>query len=273
MSSNLHPQLGLLVPHPRPALTDHQFGQSRYDGDAFDRTHFIRCDGKAVTFKNVSFKFAMFDGCYLRNCAFESCDFTGAQFNGTNLRGATFEGCDFRYATFSHSLVEHSLLERHLPNGENLKSELARSLRTNFAQIGDTQGVNKAISAELRATSEHLKKAWQCEEAYYSNKYRGLKRLEMFLRYIGFRSMHYLWGNGESVARVGVAVLVCIAALWVLSIGAGLPWHRVGGVPLFFGVQLSDWSSPTWIVIIGTGARLIFLALFVTVLTRRLSRR
>jgi hypothetical protein len=122
---------------------------------------FLRLVAKERRFANVDFKYSIFDTCYLRQCAFDSCDFIGCRFIGTSLYGSTFSGCKCDYSTFERTIVTTDLLRTCCPAPENLKMRFARTLRTNYQQLGDAQAANMAIHVELEATREHLWKAWR----------------------------------------------------------------------------------------------------------------
>jgi hypothetical protein len=70
----------------------------------------------------------------------------------TQFSGAKFSGCKFDYATFEKTLIDARVLDTECPGLENLKMRFARSLRTNFQQLGDADAVNKAMRVELSAT-------------------------------------------------------------------------------------------------------------------------
>jgi hypothetical protein len=166
------------------------------------------------TFTEVDFKCSVFDGCYLRDCHFDSCDFTGCRFVSTQLPGAKFSGCKFDFATFERTFIDSRILDTECPGYENLKSRFARTLRTNFQQIGDAAAVNKAMKVELGATEVHLKKAWYSNESYYRSHHPGaLLRAKAFLEWLEFKALDFVWGNGESLTRLIRSVLIILALM------------------------------------------------------------
>src|SRR5690606_25022996 len=144
--------------------------------------------------------------------------FTGCRFIGSNLRESTFVGCTFDYASFERTYVEPDILEHGCPGWENLQLHFARTLRTNFQQIGNSQAVNRAIRAELEATRIHLKKAWRSRESYYRSKYTGTKRARLFVDWLKFVLLDWLWGNGESAVKVVRAVLVLLLVMMFVDV-------------------------------------------------------
>ncbi len=97
----------------------------------------------------MDFKYCVFDGCYLRQCTFDSCDFTGCRFVGSSFHGSTFTGCKFDYAAFERTIITSDILDTCCPPFENLKLRFARTLRTNYEALGDSDAVNKALSARI----------------------------------------------------------------------------------------------------------------------------
>ena len=89
----------------------------------------------------------------------------------------------------------------------------ARSLRMNYSQIGDAKAVNAAITVELEATETYLRKSWQLEETYYKLKYPGKKALKQFARWVQFKTLDVVWGNGESIVKLLRSLLLCIIGM------------------------------------------------------------
>jgi hypothetical protein len=241
---------------------------------------FIRLVAKDRLFENINFQYTIFEGCYLRECKFVKCDFTGCKFVSTNLSGTAFSGCKFEYALFEKTLIANEILDTHCPPVENLTMKFARTLRMNFQQIGDAEGVNKAIHVELQATETHLRKAWRSREGYYREKYSGLARVTMFIKWVRFRSLDLLCGNGESVARVAscacVLVLCIVSSNLVLKL-SGYPQFRsvptvFEAFPIFLGIYsppMYSHSVLAWIAL----SRYLILALLTSTLVKRLNRR
>jgi uncharacterized protein YjbI with pentapeptide repeats len=132
----------MLVNSGRQIETDKKF-DTDVSSTAIQNRLFIRLIAKGKSFTKVDFRYCVFDACYLRACNFDSCDFTGCRFVGTNLHGSKFSGCKFDYATFERTLIDSAILDTECPGLENLKSRFARTLRTNFQQLGDATAVNR----------------------------------------------------------------------------------------------------------------------------------
>lgn len=232
-------------------------------------------------FTKVSFANTTFDSCYLRDCQFDSCNFTGAKFTSTNFHGAKFTGCVFDYATFERTIIDDAILTDNCPAYENQKMRFARSLRTNYQQIGDAAAANHAIRVELDATEIHLRKAWQSNDRYYRKKYPGfINRTKQFISWAKFRLLDYIWGNGESVTAFFRAVAVLIAFIAILDLSLNPSKFSLPDVSaalwrapqIFLGIASPDYISPGWLTII-TLVRLIAFGLFMSILIKRFNRR
>ena len=241
----------------------------------------IRLVGIGRRFTKVSFANTTFDSCYLRDCQFDSCNFTGSKFTSTNLHGARFTGCVFDYATFERTIIDDAILTDNCPAYENQKMRFARSLRTNYQQIGDAAAANHAIRVELDATEIHLRKAWKSNDRYYRKKYPGFfNRTKQFIYWAKFRVLDYVWGNGESLAAFFRAVAVLIVAIAFLDLSLdpspfSLPaaYAALWRAPqIFLGIGSPEYISPGWLTII-TLVRLIAFGLFMSILIKRFNRR
>jgi hypothetical protein len=93
----------------------------------------------------------------------------------SNTALSTAAICDCAPSTRATSRVESDVLDTCSPQRENLKLKFARTLRTNYQALGDSDAVNKAILVELNATRVHLSNAWRSNEPYYRKKYAGWK--------------------------------------------------------------------------------------------------
>ncbi|WP_443691181.1 pentapeptide repeat-containing protein [Pseudomonas sp.] len=241
---------------------------------------YLRLNAKKQTLRNVSFQHSVFDACYFNNCFFDSCDFTGCRFIGCNLHLSAFSGCKFEYAVFERCQIDDDILEREAPREENLKMRFARSLRMNFQQIGDAKAVNRAISQELKATLSYLKKSWSSSETYYRDKYPGWKKVPQFIKWLEFRTLDVIWGNGENTLKLLRAILVVHLLIAVYDTSQfGNPWDLkayLGSLAVspgvFFGIS-SPHPYPIWFSSIIAATRLVGFAFLTAILVKRFGRR
>ncbi|MEZ7515850.1 pentapeptide repeat-containing protein [Flavobacterium frigidarium] len=172
------------------------------DGNKFVNHLFIRAIAKNIIFKNIDFSITYFENCYLRDCRFIRCNFEGAKFAACNLVGSYFEDCNFDYVTFEKTFVDDEIFEC-APKKDNLKYKFARSLKLNYASVGDYIKASKAVTIELEATKSHLKDSWLSGEEWYKLKYGGIKRrLNQLWKWFKVSILDFLWGNGESLWRL-----------------------------------------------------------------------
>jgi hypothetical protein len=241
---------------------------------------FVRLVGKKKKITNVDFTYSIFESCYFRKCFFDSCNFTGCRFVGSNLTGSSFIGCTFDYATFERTFVSDDVLKTSCPGFENLKLKFARSLRTNFQQIGDVKAANLAIRIELEATEIHLRKAWKSNESYYRKKYAGIDRLKVLFEWLHFKALDFVWGNGESALKLTRTILVAFGIMTlvdVLKFKDPLSLVSYGRSLLempqiFLGSLTPAHYSRGYLACI-TFVRLVGLAFFMSIIIKRFNRR
>lgn len=237
---------------------------------------------KKTTFRKVSFLHCVFDGCYFNSAVFDSCDFRGCRFIGCNFHQTKFSGCNFEYAVFERCMIDDDILDSEAPRKENLKMRFARSLRMNFQQVGDARAVNKAISLELEATSKYLKKSWSSRETYYRDKYPGWKKVSQLGKWVKFRILDAIWGNGESVLKLLRSILVVhlviagydtymFGDVWSLK---GYAASFVASPGVFFGIASPHpVAYPVWFSSAIAATRLIGFAFLTAILVKRFGRR
>jgi hypothetical protein len=265
----------MLVQNNKPEIKDQKFDSNETDSK-FNNHLFIRVVGKKIKFSNVDFKYSTFDAAYFRDCIFDSCNFIGCRFINSNFHGSKFSGCKFDYAFFDKTQIDSHILSTECPAHENLKLKFARSLRMNFAQLGDAEAVNHAILIELDATKTHLLKAWKSNESYYRKKYTGITRLAHFIKWLLFILLDLLWGNGEKPYKLAWSVFffLCIVALvqfvsCEIHTGEKLLNSVAQAPQLFLGTIKAEGLWYTFIQLV----RYVVFALMMSVLIRRLSRR
>jgi hypothetical protein len=269
---------GRLISKERTIIVDHEWVQDVRD-EAIANHIFQRVSGKKIRFTNVDFRYCTFDSCYLRLCTFDSCDFTGCRFVGTNFHGSTFSGCNFEYAVFERTLIDSDVLDSSSPARENLRLAFARTLRTNYQALGDSDAVNKAILVELNATRVHLSKAWRSSQPYYREKYRGLERVFAFLRWTKFVAGDALWGNGERAGRlvrtsIGLVILITLAdTLLARNPALVADWWLAFTDALQVLLGTKQPNYPGLILALIALTRYVLVGLFVSILVRRLARR
>lgn len=241
---------------------------------------FVRLVAKGRRFVNVDFKYSIFDTSYLRNCIFDSCDFTGCRFVGTNLYGSSFTGCKFEYSNFERTLVDSDILDTGCPGTENLKMKFARTLRVNYQQLGDASSVNKAIQVELKAAEIHLHKAWSSNESYYRKKYARWERAKVFIKWIRFKILDFIWGNGESTIKLVRSVFFVFLGMALIDVVAfrnpqlmSSYLNSLCEAPQIFLGTLTPASYPKSYLTAVLFVRLVMFGFFMSIIIKRFNRR
>jgi hypothetical protein len=270
----------MLIDSNKTVITDQRF-DSDESNTRFTNHVFVRLVAMGRIFTKVNFRYTFFDACYLRNCRFDSCDFTGCRFVNTQLPGAKFSGCKFDYATFEKTIIDARVLDTECPGLENLKMRFARSLRMNFQQLGDADAVNKAMRVELTATEIHLKKAWQSNESYYRSHHPGaVSRTLAFFEWLKFKSLDFIWGNGENLFRLVRFVLIVIVLMAVGDVASDGDPGRVQSYvasfirsfAIFFGTLMPDDYGKAYLALI-TCVRLVTVGFFLSIIIKKFGRR
>lgn len=268
-------------PSGRITHTDLAVVPENLSNEDWSNREFIRLVASSKRFYMVDFSQSRFNNCYLTACVFENCCFTGSHFISSNLRNSNFINCRFDYTTFERTIVDPDILDHQFLNMVNLRKDFARSLRTNYQQMGDNDSANRAIQVELDSTKIHLFNGWTSETEYYRNKYGSVfQRLKMFSLWLKFKALDWLWGNGEKISRVVIAIMLYIFIIAIVDlsynpnhISIGQVFKSVAISPnILFSVDTPDYI-PKYFATLTVAIRYILLALFVTILIKRLDRR
>lgn len=241
---------------------------------------FVRVVASKIRFTDVDFSYSTFDSAYLRNCSFDSCNFTGCRFLTCNMSGSAFNGCKFDYASFDKTFIDNDILDYNCPGYENLKIKFARSLRLNYQQIGDAVSANKAITIELLATEIHHRKAWKSKEAYYRKKYKGFMRITQFIKWLGFKCLDFIWGNGESIIKLARTTFILLIAISYFHVQITGDTNSIGGYitafqispQILLGTSIQEHYSPSHTSIILV-IRFVLFSFFVSIFVKRFNRR
>jgi hypothetical protein len=249
---------------------------------------FIRAVAKNIIFENVDFSKTYFENSYLRDCRFIRCNFEGGKFTGSNLIGSYFEDCNFDYVTFEKTFVDDEIFEC-APKKDNLRYKFARSLKLNYASIGDYIKASKAVTIELEATKSHLKDSWLSGEEWYKLKYGGIKkRLEQFWKWFKVSLLDFLWGNGESLwrlVRFNILIFVALTIYHVIEKKENIAPKILDiffiKIPAnYFDIEILDSTGknyfeyyPSWLSLLLVITRLICFGLLMSIIIKKYNRR
>ncbi len=254
----------------------------------FENYLFVRAIATDFIFRNINFSKTIFDGCYLKDCRFIRCTFEGAKFMNCNLQGAYYEDCNFNYVIFEKTFVDDEIFGC-APKKDNLKYKFARSLKLNYASIGDYVRASKAVTIELEATKSHLKDSWISGDEWYKKKYGGLQRkLYQFWKWTKVSILDFVWGNGESLWRLirfNFCIFLALTFYHVLEKSISNIWDIL---PLFFieipanylgipiiakcGANLFEYY-PGWLNLLLVISRMICFGLLMSIIIKKYNRR
>lgn len=267
----------------REVITDFYIASNAsFDYDECNYKVFVRLNGINKKIANVTFKHCIFDSCYLKSCVFDTCNFEGCKFIACNLHKSTFPGSSFEYTTFERTHISDEILTINAPKKENLRMKFARSLRMNFQQLGDADAVNKAIAVELDATKMHLYNGWHSSDEYYRTKYPGSKRISQLFKWIKFKALDSVWGNGESVRKLTMFFTLIVLLMGIYdNYKFNNPDSLLGYIEgiknafcILFGLKLPvGHVYSDMFMVFATVIRLTLFGFFTAILVKRLGRR
>jgi hypothetical protein len=288
VSSNRIEKKDLMFFSTKSVKIDNNFYYS-INGNNFNNYLFIRAIAKKIVFDSLDFSKCIFDSCYLRDCRFIRCNFEGAKFINCNLHGSYFNDCNFDYVIFEKTFVDDEIFQC-APKLNNLKYKFARSLKLNYASIGDYIKASNAVKVELEATKKHLYDTWTLNDDYHRNKYGGIrKRFSQFYKWLKVTLLDFLWGNGESLWRLVRFNLIIFGVLTVYDIFHNSIINALDIIELFlikipsnyFGLTVLEESSqknyfeyyPNWLNLFLVISRLICLGLLMSIIIKKYNRR
>jgi hypothetical protein len=243
---------------------------------------FTRAVATNFLFINIDFSKTFFENCYLKDCRFLNCKFEGAKFSNSNLQGSYFKDCNFDYVTFEKTFVDFEIFEC-APKWDNLRFRFARSLKLNYASIGDYIKASKAVTIELQATISHLRSSWSSGDKYYFKKYGGLeKRTLQLYKWAKVNFLDFIWGNGESLTRLIRFNFIIFFILSVVEVFASpskygfvefLETFFINIPSVYFGLQVDNLNYSNYILLPLTVLRLASFALLMSIITKKYNRR
>jgi hypothetical protein len=258
------------------------------DGNNFQNHLFVRAIASKMIFKNVDFSKTYFENSYLKDCRFYRCNFEGAKFTSCNLSGTYYEDCKFDYVTFEKTFVDDEIFEC-APTKSNLRYKFARSLKLNYASIGDYIRSSKAVTIELEATKSHLKDSWLYEDQWHRMKYSGIRRrFAQFRKWLTVSILDFLWGNGESLwrlVRFNILIFVALTIYHVIEKKENIAPKILDiffiKIPAnYFDIEILDNSGknyfeyyPSWLSLLLVITRLICFGLLMSIIIKKYNRR
>jgi hypothetical protein len=227
------PLSSLTTNRPHPIIRDVQADNAQFPPEDIIFTTIADCGFKAALFDRLTFRFVSFKRCYFRDALFNRVKFEGCRFIDCTFHGAILTNCSLDYSEFTNCNVTFGQVRNCWPAWDNVRLPLARNLKTNALNRGDTDDARAFLLVELRALRQvNFGKAFLWTDPYYK-KFTFTQRLVGLGTVVWLMFSEIVWGHGERLLRIGAVsgVLVTLFA-WLYS----LP-----------GMQLSfDLRRPTW---------------------------
>lgn len=158
--------------------------------------------------------------------------------------------------------------------------KFARTLRVNYQQLGDASSANKAIQVELKATEIHLHKAWSSNESYYRKKYAKWERAKAFIEWIGFKTLDFIWGNGESTIKLIRSAFFVLLGMTLIDVVAFRNAQLISSylnslyeAPQIFLGTLTSVNYPKSYLTAILFVRLVMFGFFMSIIIKRFNRR
>lgn len=261
----------------------------------FKHHHFIDtgCTGtkaKTIEISHCDFSYTFFERAYFRNVKFYNCKFIGARFTDCNFRGSTFSCCDFSYLAVNGTIISVKEVLTNLPEWPNVMRDLLMAHRVNAESVGDIEAVKMFIRAELDASKEHLRRARDRREGYYSQKYSGFRSQAKVWWDSLFLWLDWkVWGHGEYPIQLVKFVSLILLAFTIMVFSATdsvTPIRTVSSLwtslydsfvftfCTFIDLPVDNHRNINiYLMALIVIARYLTLGLFISMLFRRLSRR
>jgi uncharacterized protein YjbI with pentapeptide repeats len=121
----------------------------------FTLSQFSDSGFKQAQFEDCTFNHGRFERCYFRKASFTRISFIGCTFNDCRFDEAQFTQCHFDYAEFYNCHITYRQLSHTLPSADNVLRLLARNLRVNATNRGQTEDYREFLMQEIQATERH----------------------------------------------------------------------------------------------------------------------
>jgi len=247
--------------------------------------------GREIKYEDCNFSAAILERGYFFHAQFVNCNFTGARFVNCNFRQATFLGCKFDYADFYRCHLPVPQILANLPSYANVRWELLHNLRANSRSTGDTRHDSEIVRKEIDAEIEHWRAVRRRPSGYYQKYNNTTDQTRAWLNNFRLFIERYVWGHGESLARLFIATITGLLVLaivhWAVEVaGNETPswstftsqaWASLGFVFQLFidlpSVSGTDVAAHKVISAIAVLLRYVAIGLAIPVLYKHISKR
>lgn len=172
---------------------------------------------KNAKIENSSFTQSIFENVYGRKAEFVNVDFTGTTFTNCNFEKAKFSSCNFRYCNFYNTELPIKEILDCLPNEPNLKNDLARKLKVNYAQLGRKKESDIFLGVEILSHEKEMWAIFTSKTKYYKQNYDVLDRIKFFFKYIISKTIGFVYGHGFNIIKLFSSYAIFIILLAVIT--------------------------------------------------------
>lgn len=252
---------------------------SIFEDMGFRETKMANCDFSHNTFVN----------CYFKNTEFWNVDFTGSKFINCNFDGVKIQHCDFIYCVFTGCFIEYETMLNNLPNEYNLREKLCRNLSLESLNAGYDKDYKKYFYEMKKAGEINNFETFRLNPKHYYKQKTFSEKVIAFLQFCFSKINKFIWGYGENISKLFfmlIIIIVLFAALFYSDL-TSLEYNSVATEisilnALFISVMNLCTTSAGFyagntfteiLFMIENVIGVVFLGLFVSVITKNINRR
>lgn len=252
---------------------------SIFEDMGFRETKIANCDFSHNTFIN----------CYFKKTEFWNVDFTGSRFINCNFDGAKIQHSDFIYCKFCGCFIEYEIMLNNLPNEFNLREKLCRNLSLESLNAGYDKDYKKYFYEMKNAGEIDNFETFRLNPKSYYKQKTISEKIMAFFAYCFSKVNKFIWGYGENIPRLFIMLIIIIfvfALLFYNDLTLLLYNNEAVEITmlnaLFISIMnlcttsagFSAGNSFTEILfMIENVVGVLFLGLFVSVITKNINRR
>ena len=266
--------------------------QSEDDQIAITHIEFVHCSFSNVSFKEVLLKFLKFENCTFFNCYFSNskinnCSFIGCRFINCNFRKAMWSFNEFKYLTFQGCFIEYKYMIQNLPQEPDISREMCNNLRVEASKLGKTEDALKYKLKKIAFDEEHLKNIIMVADEWYAGHFNWWDIFKSILKLLRSKINGLTWGYGENFKNLFFSFIFFMTlfflALFYLDSNGSIDFLNLLNLACdtlkkSFQNILSmkrDFNSDAhaWLFIIQKAISMLFLALLISLFTRRILKK
>lgn len=244
---------------------------------------------RATKMSNCDFSHNTFINCYFKNAEFWNVDFTGSRFVDCNFDGAKIEHSDFIYCKFSGCFIGYETMLNNLPNEFNLREKLCRNLSLESLNAGYDKDYKKYFYEMKKAGEIDNFEIFRLNPKYYYKQKPLSEKTRAFLKFCFSKLNKFIWGYGENIFRLFIMLMIIIglfAALFCSKCTILLYNSEKAKITISKALFISIMNLCTTsagfyagntfteiLFMVENGIGILFLGLFVSVITKNINRR